>query len=76
MAEPGTERDPLHEQLQALVGTNISSPAQADDPVNLPMIRRWTDAFGDRNPIYAVRLIGMHGHLCNLCNMCRVTEVE
>ena len=52
MADAATEKDPLHDQLQALVGTNISSPAAAEDPVNMPMIRRWTDAFGDRNPIY------------------------
>lgn len=47
-----TETDSLHEELQALIGTNISAPTEAADEVNLPMIRRWTDAFDDRNPIY------------------------
>lgn len=50
MAE--NETDTLHEQLQALIGTNVSKPGVALDPVNMPMIRRWTDAFGDRNPVY------------------------
>ena len=50
MTETGT--DALHDQLQALIGTNISAPAVAPDEVNMPMIRRWVDAFGDRNPVY------------------------
>ena len=47
-----SEKDALHEQLQELIGTNISAPAVAPDEVNMPMIRRWVDAFGDRNPVY------------------------
>jgi uncharacterized protein len=30
----------------------LSSPRFARDPVNLPMIRAWTDAIGDANPVY------------------------
>jgi uncharacterized OB-fold protein len=30
-----------------------SSPRQARDPVNLPMIRNWVEAIGDTNPVYA-----------------------
>src|SRR5215831_13602591 len=29
-----------------------SSPRLAPDPVNLPVIRAWTDAIGDANPVY------------------------
>ncbi len=32
--------------------TGLSSPRLARDPVNLPMIRAWTDAIGDANPVY------------------------
>src|SRR5215475_8178868 len=28
------------------------SPRLARDPVNLPVIRAWTDAIGDANPVY------------------------
>ena len=45
-------QDALDEQLQALVGTQMSAPNTAADPVNMPMIRQWTDAFTDRNPVY------------------------
>ena len=30
-----------------------SRPRPAPDPVNLPMIRHWTEALGDANPVYA-----------------------
>lgn len=44
--------DPLHEQLQALIGTHVAKPSAAADEVNMPMIRQWVDAFSDRNPVY------------------------
>ena len=47
-----SETDALHEQLQGLIGTNVSKASAAPDPVNMPMIRRWVDAFDDRNPVY------------------------
>jgi uncharacterized protein len=44
----------LDEQLQALVGRPISDagPNAAPDPVNQPMIRHWSAAFEDWNPVY------------------------
>lgn len=48
-------RDPaaLEAWLESWVGENMSGGvSDADDPVNMPMIRRWVDAFEDRNPVY------------------------
>jgi acyl dehydratase len=44
----------LEEQLASLVGAPVgrNGPSVAPDPVNLPMIRHWTAAFGDDNPVY------------------------
>lgn len=44
----------LDTQLAALVGRPISDggPNVAPDAVNLPMIRHWTAAFEDTNPVY------------------------
>ena len=50
-----TEHDALYEQLQARIGTNVAEPGNAVDEVNMAMIRQWTDAFCDRNPIYENR---------------------
>jgi acyl dehydratase len=49
-----TVDDPLRDALVARIGLpmNASGPATAPDPVNVPMIRHWVDAFEDRNPIY------------------------
>ncbi len=61
-----SENDPLHEELQKLVGSHISRPTQAADEVNMAMIRQWTDAFSDRNPIYEDKEFAAatrHGHL-------------
>ena len=46
--------DALREALLERIGTPLSTsgPAVAPDPVNVPMIRHWVDAFDDRNPIY------------------------
>jgi acyl dehydratase len=46
--------DALREQLLERIGQRLggSGPAVAPDPVNVPMIRHWVDAFEDRNPIY------------------------
>jgi uncharacterized OB-fold protein/acyl dehydratase len=47
------------EQIAAILATaekvkatGPGSPRIARDPVNLPVIRNWTDAIGDANPIY------------------------
>lgn len=44
----------LLERLQPLVGQPMGGrgPAEAPDPVNLPMIRHWCAAFEDENPRY------------------------
>jgi acyl dehydratase len=44
----------LDAALEALVGQPISpgGPNVAPDPVNEPMIRHWTAAFEDANPVY------------------------
>jgi len=36
-----------------LAAAGESRPRPARDPVNLPMIRNWTEAIGDANPVYA-----------------------
>jgi acyl dehydratase len=48
------EQDPLWDELQAYIGRSLAgeAPARAPDPVNMPMIRHWADAFDDRNPVY------------------------
>jgi len=59
--------DPLRDELVARLGLpmNSSGPTAAPDPVNVPMIRHWVDAFEDRNPIYldddAARAVGFDG---------------
>jgi acyl dehydratase len=50
MGEP--ERDEVRERLETYVGKPIGRPTVAPDPVNVPMIRHWVDAFDDRNPVY------------------------
>jgi acyl dehydratase len=46
--------DALREELLERIGKPLSGsgPSTAPDPVNVPMIRHWVDAFDDRNPIY------------------------
>lgn len=44
----------LRERLATFVGKPLGGrdASVAPDPVNLPMIRHWVDAFDDRNPVY------------------------
>ena len=44
--------DELRERLETHVGRPMGPPAEAPDPVNVPMIRHWVDALDDRNPVY------------------------
>lgn len=46
--------DALHDELVSRIGKPMGDggPTRAPDPVNLPMIRHWVDAFDDRNPVY------------------------
>ncbi len=46
------ERDEVRERLEKYVGAPVAPPADAPDPVNVPMIHHWVDALDDRNPIY------------------------
>jgi acyl dehydratase len=46
------EVDALRARLERYVGRPMGPPAVAPDPVNVPMIRHWVDALGDRNPVY------------------------
>lgn len=46
------DRDDFFDQLQAFVGQEIGVLQPGLDPVNVPMIRQWTQAMGDTNPIY------------------------
>src|SRR5262245_22600233 len=38
--------------MRALIGRPIGTPSVAPDPVNQPMIRHWTAALEDHNPVY------------------------
>jgi uncharacterized OB-fold protein len=38
--------------LRARIGTQAAPPRTAPDPVNVPMIRRWCEAMGERHPRY------------------------
>lgn len=49
---PQPEADALRERLERYVGQPMGPPAEAPDPVNVPMIRHWVDALDDRNPVY------------------------
>jgi hypothetical protein len=47
--------DALREELLERIGKPMSTSGsrnRAPDPVNVPMIRHWVDAFDDQNPIY------------------------
>jgi acyl dehydratase len=46
--------DALRASLLGCIGKPLgaSGPARAPDPVNVPMIRHWVDAFDDHNPVY------------------------
>ncbi|MFF3439990.1 OB-fold domain-containing protein [Streptosporangium sp. NPDC002721] len=67
-ATPASEPGSLHERLTALAERQIAvgevlGVAEAD-PVNIPMIRHWTDAMGDTNPLYTdpeAAAAGVHG---------------
>ncbi|MGC5011090.1 bifunctional MaoC family dehydratase N-terminal/OB-fold nucleic acid binding domain-containing protein [Streptosporangium sp. DT93] len=65
-AGPGT----LHERLTALADRQAAlgevRGVAAADPVNLPMIRHWTGALGDANPLYTdarAAAAGVHGEI-------------
>ena len=47
-----SEGEELHAQLSAFGGRSSGPPTEARDVVNQAMIRHWTDAMGDHNPVY------------------------
>ncbi|MDR7303909.1 bifunctional MaoC family dehydratase N-terminal/OB-fold nucleic acid binding domain-containing protein [Haloactinomyces albus] len=53
------------QRLQAFVGRELHGWRAGQDPVNRPMIRHWTEAMGDDNPVYvddaAARAAGRAG---------------
>ncbi len=48
-----TDADALLARLRAFEGRPSGPPTEARDVVNQAMIRHWTDAMGDDNPVYA-----------------------
>jgi uncharacterized protein len=42
----------FEERLYAYVGRQVCPPTPGKDPVNVAMIRHWTQAMGDENPAY------------------------
>ncbi|MEU3734324.1 MaoC family dehydratase N-terminal domain-containing protein [Streptomyces sp. NPDC033538] len=62
----GTTPDRAYEErLRAFAGRELRAVTPAQDPVNQPMIRHWTEAMGDTNPVYtdaeAARATGRAG---------------
>ncbi|MFH9818743.1 MaoC family dehydratase N-terminal domain-containing protein [Streptomyces sp. NPDC017230] len=51
--QQGTTPDRAYEErLRAFAGRELRAVTPAQDPVNQPMIRHWTEAMGDTNPVY------------------------
>ncbi|MGH3881125.1 MAG: bifunctional MaoC family dehydratase N-terminal/OB-fold nucleic acid binding domain-containing protein [Actinophytocola sp.] len=44
--------EPISEAARAVAARGESARRAGRDPVNLPMIRNWVEAIGDRNPVY------------------------
>ena len=42
----------IRQAAERIAAAGQSPPRAAPDPVNLPMIRHWTQAMGDANPVY------------------------
>ena len=56
----------IKQAAERIAAAGQSPPRVAPDPVNLPMIRHWTEAMGDTNPIYTdagAAGASVHGHL-------------
>ena len=49
---PASPHESILAAADRIIAGGASAPASAKDPVNLPMIRHWTEAMGDRNPVY------------------------
>ena len=56
----------IRQAAERIAAAGQSPPRAAPDPVNLPMIRHWTQAMGDINPIYTdagAAAASVHGQL-------------
>jgi len=56
----------IRQAADLIAAAGQSPPRSAPDPVNLPMIRHWTQAMGDSNPVYtdaAAAAASVHGGL-------------
>ena len=56
----------IRQAAERIAAAGESPPRVAPDPVNLPMIRHWTQAMGDTNPIYTdagAAAASVHGEL-------------
>ncbi|WP_206050719.1 bifunctional MaoC family dehydratase N-terminal/OB-fold nucleic acid binding domain-containing protein [Nocardioides speluncae] len=51
--DQGRDHDWIMAEAGRLAALGETAPRLARDPVNQPMINNWTEAIGDRNPIYA-----------------------
>jgi hypothetical protein len=58
----------LDDYLQSWIGhkMNTDGTNYAPDPVNMPMIRHWLDAFDDRNPVYEDETSAMNSRFKSL----------
>jgi uncharacterized OB-fold protein len=56
----------IRQAAERIAAAGQSPPRAAPDPVNLPMIRHWTQAMGDTNPVYTdagAAAASVHGRL-------------
>ena len=56
----------IRHAAERIAAAGQSPPRAAPDPVNLPMIRHWTQAMGDANPVYTdpgAAAASVHGHV-------------
>ncbi len=56
----------IRQAAERIAAAGQSPPRVAPDPVNLPMIRHWTQAMGDTNPVYTdpgAAAASVHGQL-------------
>jgi len=56
----------IRQAAERIAAAGQSPPRAAPDPVNLPMIRHWTQAMGDTSPIYTdagAAAVSVHGQL-------------
>ena len=58
------EQAAFYAEMQPFFGQEIGIDQHGSDPVNVPMIRHWVEAMGDKNPVYtdeAAAAASLHG---------------